>query len=223
MSMFKTTRRWLAPALLIAAAGCRPHDSNTASVSSRDWANPVLRVAFLGAGNDSRIPFAREALAHWNSEFARLGVKARFDSGTVRGDSVPDNILASASVAVPYGGLRDNTVLERITDIPADVVIALSQGDFVSFSIPWKKGSKGVVGLRRADIPPLTLPNTVRNVVAHELGHVLGLSHNADSTTLMCGRPASCRPSSFVSDSARFFPLTAKDEATIRAVWRSDR
>ena len=75
------------------------------------------------------------------------------------------------------------------------------------------------MAIRRADIPPLSLPNTVRNVVAHELGHVLGLNHNADSTMLMCGRPASCRPIAFVSDSARFFPLTKEDERWIESRW----
>ncbi|MBK7831714.1 MAG: matrixin family metalloprotease [Gemmatimonadetes bacterium] len=66
---------------------------------------------------------------------------------------------------------------------------------------------------------PLSLPNTVRNVIAHELGHVLGLEHNGDATTLMCGRPASCRPVDFASGNARFFPLTAEDERRLTRRW----
>ncbi len=98
-------------------------------------------------------------------------------------------------------------------------MIALSHTELISFSVPWRTEGKGVVGVRRADILPLSLQNTVRNVVAHELGHVLGLVHNTDSTTLMCGRPAPCRPAVFTSDRTYFFPLTAADEQSLRRMW----
>jgi Matrixin len=54
----------------------------------------------------------------------------------------------------------------------------------------------------------MNLPNVPRNVIAHELGHAIGLGHNSDPTTLMCGRPAQCRPDLFRSDQPRMFPLT---------------
>jgi hypothetical protein len=65
----------------------------------------------------------------------------------------------------------------------------------------------------------LSLPNTLRNVTAHELGHVLGLRHNDDVASLMCGRPAPCRPAAFASDSAHFFPLTTIDKNRLRKRW----
>lgn len=46
---------------------------------------------------------------------------------------------------------------------------------------------------------PLTLANVARNVIAHELGHAIGLGHNNDAAKLMCGRPAPCRPDVFRS------------------------
>ena len=58
-----------------------------------------------------------------------------------------------------------------------------------------------------------------RNVIAHELGHAIGLRHNADATKLMCGRPAPCRPDAFAADTPRYFPLTAEEKARLLAMY----
>lgn len=98
-------------------------------------------------------------------------------------------------------------------------MVALSGTDLTSFGAPWRPGRPSVVAVRRSDVPPLSRPNALRNVVAHELGQVVGLSHNRDAATLMCGRPAPCRPAAIVSPAARFFPLTAADDRRLRARW----
>ncbi len=86
---------------------------------------------------------------------------------------------------------------------------------FISFARRLPSGARVVVGIRSARRPPLSLPNVGRNVIAHELGHAIGLSHNDDPAMLMCGRPAPCRPAVFQSEVARFFPLTEADKGLL--------
>jgi hypothetical protein len=199
--------------LLLGGAACRTAES--ADVDR-------LRVTILGDRDDPRVAGVHEALAHWNNELARLGLRVRLDSGAVMNGALPEDALRATSRAkrTPLSRIAEARLRSALAAVPGEIVIALSRTDLISFSVPWEDGRKGVVGVRRADVPPLSLPNTVRNVIAHELGHVLGLEHNADSTTLMCGRPAACRPAAFASDRARFFPLTAADESELRRRWR---
>lgn len=205
---------------LVGAVACRDSSRVDAAALEHTATGPRLRVTILGSTADPRIAPVREAIAHWSTEFVRLGRHVQLDSGTVLNKSVPDEVLRAASGEAMFGGGPATARLHAsLAGVPGDIVIALSETDLISFSVPWRPRSQGVVGVRRSDILPLSLPNTVRNVVAHELGHVLGLTHNLDSTTLMCGRPAPCRPAAFASDTVHFFPLTASDEQWLRKRW----
>jgi len=214
---------WGVLLLLLAAVGVfhmrsvRPPDTTSLARRSED---PRFRMVILASQGDSRITAAQEAIGYWNRQLVRLGRRLRFDSAVVVDDSVPDALLRATSGEAALGrGPATSRLLASLANAPGDIVIAMSRTDLISFSVRWQPGSRGVVGIRRADIQPLALPNTVRNVIAHELGHVLGLRHNGDSTTLMCGRPASCRPAEFASDSARFFPLTQDDDHRLMSQW----
>ena len=205
---------------LFGAVGCRESGRADAATLDHTATGVRLRVTILGTPADPRMAPVREAIGHWNSELLRLGRHVQLDSGTIRNDTVPDDILRRASGEVMFGtGPATGRLRASLSGVPGDIIIALSETNLISFGVPWRAGSRGVVGIRRSDILPLSLPNTVRNVVAHELGHVLGLTHNFDATTLMCGRPALCRPATFASDSVHFFPLTRSDERWLRARW----
>lgn len=207
---------------LLASFACDAgaHQRIDTTALARDSAGLHLRLAIAGALGDPRLVPAHAAIAFWNGEFERLGRHVRFDSAFLTAVHVPDSLLRQASgEAVRGGGAATTALRTMLRDVPADIVIALSTTDLISFSARWEKGELGIVGVRRSDIPPLTLPNTVQNVIAHELGHVLGLPHNEDPKTLMCGRPAPCRPAAFASEQPHFFPLTADDEALIRHRW----
>jgi hypothetical protein len=87
----------------------------------------------------------------------------------------------------------------------------------ISYTAGWR--GRVVIAIKNGNVPPLTLPNVLRNVIAHELGHSVGLEHNEDAMLLMCGRPTPCRPDAFRSETPRFFPLSTAERARLLAMY----
>lgn len=120
------------------ANACGFRDSGPADTTAlkHDAVGPQLRVAIVASANDPRIAPAREAIAYWNHEFLRLGRRIHFDSTIVVNDSIPDELLRAASDEATLGfGSAITRLREALPRVPADVVIALSHTDLISFGV----------------------------------------------------------------------------------------
>lgn len=181
------------------------------------WNSP-LKIALAAADDDSRIPLVHESVHFWNGILEAAG--ASFRLGPVRRETVPE--IHAVLRAMSAGKLESGQTFpcpSFLDGMETDLLIILTDADIVSFTEHWEERGKAMIVIKSDKTPPLSLPNVSRNVIAHELGHVIGLEHNADATTLMCGRPSFCRPDAFASPSSHFLPLTGEEKALLRSLY----
>jgi len=146
----------------------------------------------VGQSGDARVPLVHAAVSHWNGLLSGMGSGFR---------------LGPVSMGSSAAGQ------------PGAIVVVLSDGEFVSHVNRLGGGQGAVAMIRNMNGPPTSLPNVMRNVIAHELGHAIGIGHNSDPAMLMCGRPAPCRPGLFASQTPRYFPLSAADRSKLLAMY----
>jgi hypothetical protein len=146
----------------------------------------------VGQSGDARVPLVHAAVAHWNSLLAGIGSGFRLGP-------------------VSMGGGTSGQ--------PGAIVVVLSDAEFISHVNRLPGGQGAIAMIRNTNGPPMSMPNVPRNVIAHELGHAIGLGHNADPAMLMCGRPSPCRPGLFASQTPRYFPLSAADRSKLLAMY----
>jgi hypothetical protein len=176
-------------------------------------------VTVIGSEGDVRQAMVEKAVAYWNRVFEEQGTSFRIGTVSKVSAPVPESELSALSnMVVGRSGSRVE-VPNQLTAQKGEILVYLGETAFVSFVSPVSNNGKRVVGIRNVFSRPMNLPNVAINVITHELGHALGIGHNSDESTLMCGRPANCRPDAFNSLEEKLFPLSPSEISQIQTMY----
>lgn len=207
---------WLAPVLLVAPVVAQnPATAPGLGAASRTPARVAVLVADAA---DVRVRMVGEAATFWNETVSDLGLPAAF---------------AEPLSATPPSGLRpfENYAHQlsqlagrlhssapgpapppALLGLDAEVVVLLSAQALMPFAWPYTDDGRHFVAVPAGD----ERDHVVRNVIAHELGHVLGLKHVREPGVLMC-QPCDTSAAAGGGDGPRFLPLTDIDRERLRA------
>ena len=195
------------PAVAIVAAAISVVPSGVRAQPPSERRVVVLRAA----DNDHGPSVASEAIAFWNRVLAELHLGTRLVETTLIATSRSERVLENYTRALwqqagrlspGRRGPKEPRVLEQLG---ADVVVFLSRQPTMSFAWP----------LRQSPIYFVAVPSqtVTRNIIAHELGHALGLEHQNDPRVLMC---SPCLEDQREIDTESFLPLTPYDRRRLR-------
>ena len=173
--------------------------------------------------NDVRLPMTLEAITFWNDTSKELGLTLEvIDQVIIRSPVERALENYARSISQRAGRLRPGPTEPdapiEITDFDSNVVLLLSRQDLMSFAWPLPRRPGHFIAIEEDRHAMTRNPNIARNIIAHEIGHTLGLSHNNDPTSLMCGP---CRTNELAIDHPEYMHLTNADRQILRKRYAS--
>ena len=171
--------------------------------------------------DDPRIDLSRAALDFWNQTLSDVGVPVRLSEASVvvgapgvRAIETYARFVAQRGGRIPKGSSGPEPP-QALRDIGGDVVVLLSRQPLLPFAWPLVGSPDDFVVIRAPEPRRRGDIRVLRNIIAHELGHTLGLTHHRASFTLMCGP---CSSIAAADDTLDWLPLTELDRERLRAL-----
>jgi hypothetical protein len=194
------------------------------SAAAAATAERARRVLILSAtADDDRIELSLEAIAFWNRTFAEMGLEGVLAPGQLVVASPVTRALENYARDIaqqagrPAAGDSEPPPPPALDALGAEVVVLLSSQNLMQFAWPLPGSGRYFVAISAGSVDHERSASSVRRTIAHELGHVVGLSHHDDPTALMCS-PCRAPQASHPGEQA-FLRLTPEDRSRLLALY----